>query len=476
MRIETDSTICAIATGAEGALRGVIRISGPGLWDVLERLAPRVESPWKGLRTAQVVNTWVTTTSLGEIPVAMYVWPNHRSYTGQLSAELHLLGAPVVLREVQSELLRLGVRLAQPGEFTLRAFLAGRMDLTQCEAVLGLIHAEGEHAFQVALHQLAGGLASPLQALRQELIYLLADLEAGLDFVDEDIEFISPEQLLQRLESAAHRVAQLQRQLEHRGGQGGEYQVAVVGLPNAGKSSLVNAICDQAVSIISHLPGTTRDYVRCRVRIGEAVVDLLDTAGLESIDDATPRAMAQQFTNSALENADLILWCEAADVVGDPKSSVVSEPVQRSRAGTVWRVRTKIDLDSHEKGRGEPFSEALSSDASGATVPVGSSQFAVSVVDGRGVEALKQQISRAVQQHRERVQDVVPMTGERCRAALLRAAESLNAAVEAAQLRAGDEIVAGELRLALEDVGEVAGVVVNNDILDALFSRFCIGK
>lgn len=476
MRIETDSTICAIATGGEGALRGVIRISGPGLWDVLERLAPRVESPWKGLRTATVVNTWVTTTSLGDIPVAMYVWPNHRSYTGQLAAELHLLGAPVVLREVQSELLRLGVRLAQPGEFTLRAFLAGRMDLTQCEAVLGLIHAEGEHAFQVALQQLAGGLASPLQALRQELIYLLADLEAGLDFVDEDIEFISPEQLLQRLESSAQRVAQLQQQLEHRGGQGGEYPVAVVGLPNAGKSSLVNALCDRAVSIISDMPGTTRDYVRCRVRLGDAVVDLLDTAGLESIDDATPRAMAQEFTSSTLENAALILWCEAADGVGDPESSAVWEPIVRSKAERVWRVRTKIDLVSHGEGMEVPSSDDRSSAASGTSGLGRSPQFDVSVIDGRGVEDLKHRISQAAQQHRERVLDVVPMTGERCRAALMRAAESLHAAIEAAKDRAGDEIVAGELRLALEDVGEVAGVVVNNDILDALFSRFCIGK
>ena len=228
MRIETDSTIAAIATGAVGAIRGAIRITGPDTFRVLCEIFPGAADQWRRMKRATVVRSELLLESLGAIPVSVYSWPDHRSYTGQPSAELHLLGAPVLLERVQAKILEAGVRLAQPGEFTLRAFLAGRMDLTQCEAVLGLIHASGERAFQVALSQLAGGLAEPLKLIRRDLIELLADIEAGLDFVDEDIEFIASEQVIARLDRARVAIESLNCQLEQRAGQHVEFQVAVM--------------------------------------------------------------------------------------------------------------------------------------------------------------------------------------------------------------------------------------------------------
>ncbi|MFM7926966.1 MAG: tRNA uridine-5-carboxymethylaminomethyl(34) synthesis GTPase MnmE, partial [Pirellula sp.] len=218
-----------------GALRGAVRISGLKTRQILESLFPSLRQGFEATRHAKRFSTSIELPELGEIPLSIFYWPNHRSYTGEPAAELHLLGAPVLLDQVQIRVLESGARLAKPGEFTLRAFLAGRMDLTQCEAVLGLIHAHSQREFHVALSQLAGGLATPLKELRLDLINLLADLEAGLDFVDEDIAFVQEDEIIERLERAEQRIASLREQIEKRQGQGVEFQVAIVGPANAGK-------------------------------------------------------------------------------------------------------------------------------------------------------------------------------------------------------------------------------------------------
>ena len=488
VQFETDSTICAIATGREGALRGAIRISGPNTREVLGELFPSLSSEWNQTQKARRFESELQTDGLGVIQVAVFYWPGVRSYTGQPSAELHLIGAPVILEQVQGMVLAAGARIAQPGEFTLRAFLAGRMDLTQCEAVLGVIHAQGERAFQVALQQLAGGLATPLKQLRRGLIELLADLEAGLDFVDEDIEFVDRGEVIRRLVQAETEVNSLVEQIEHRRGQSVEFQVVLVGVPNAGKSSLVNAIAKKSVSIISDEPGTTRDYVRTRLEIGSALLDLLDTAGLESLDTATldtqdkpsptdassrsaavtstPRAIAQEKTWEQLNEADLIILCVPLDQADSSVGLDQARLQQALHSKRVWGVRTKLDCWSDSV-------EAIHNLA--WPIPV-ERTFCLSSVDRRGIDELMQGLEQAVGEWREESIDVVPMTGVRCREALVRGLESLRLAKEAAVESVGEEIIAGELRVALDELGQVAGTVANNDILDALFSRFCIGK
>jgi tRNA modification GTPase len=247
VRFETDTTICAIATGDEGAPRGIIRITGPKTIAILRDLFPNARESLLAHRYARVIEEVISLPQLGHFPVAIFCWPTDRSYTGQPSAELHMLGAPVLLREVEGRIISLGARLAQGGEFTLRAYLAGRMDLTQCEAVLGLIHAKGERAMRVALEQLAGGLSEPLKMLRRNLIELLADIEAGLDFVDEDIEFVSKADILKRLSQAATQLSDLQSQLSLRSGQQLVPRVVLAGLPNAGKSSLARMWRSRAI-------------------------------------------------------------------------------------------------------------------------------------------------------------------------------------------------------------------------------------
>jgi tRNA modification GTPase len=462
MRFDTESTICAIATGSEGAYRGAIRVTGAHAVSVVAKAFPnRPESTWTSNGAVRFQET-ICLDRLGLLPVDIFVWPDSRSYTGQPSVELHCLGNTIVLQSIQARLIECGAVLAQPGEFTLRAFLAGRLDLTQCEAVLGVIHAANDRSLSIALSQLAGGLSQPLSELRRSLVNLLADIEAGLDFVDEDIAFISKSQISDRLASARLVVESLLQQMESRAAQTVQLQVAIVGAPNAGKSSLVNAIAEQNVSIVSSEPGTTRDYVRIRLDLDGVQIDILDTAGIEEADSTTPRGMAQQFTREQIDQADLILTClsvEDGDDDGDAEAWANSHLLKNPKTQT-WLLHTKCDLIA---GRSANHHRSQR-------------DFLLSTRERASIERLIQALRAWALEQQESVNQVVPITAARCQASLTNAIQAIAHAQEATLQSRGDEIIASEIRLALEEIGLVAGTVYTDDILDALFSRFCIGK
>jgi len=467
MRFDTESTICAIATGSEGAYRGAIRVTGAYAVSVAAKAFPnRPESTWTSNGAVRFQET-ICLDRLGPLPVDIFVWPDSRSYTGQPSVELHCLGNTIVLQSIQARLIECGAVLAQPGEFTLRAFLAGRLDLTQCEAVLGVIHAANDRSLNIALSQLAGGLSQPLSELRRSLVNLLADIEAGLDFVDEDIAFISKSQISDRLASARFVVESLLQQMESRAAQTVQLQVAIVGAPNAGKSSLVNAIAEQNVSIVSSEPGTTRDYVRIRIDLDGVQIDILDTAGIEEADSTTPRGMAQQFTREQIDQADLILYClsvEDGDDDGDAGAWANSHLLNNPKTQT-WLLHTKCDLTKCDLIVGRSIKHHRSQ-----------RDFMLSTRERASIERLIQALRAWALERQESVNQVVPITAARCQASLTNAIQAIAHAQEATLQSRGDEIIASEIRLALEEIGLVAGTVYTDDILDALFSRFCIGK
>jgi tRNA modification GTPase len=475
MRFDVESTICSIATGAEGAYRGAIRITGPNsvaiVQSAFDSSRPEPDRFMNPIPVAAIDPDWQTPTAirftrplelprLGSIEVDVFVWPDSRSYTGQPSVELHCLGNIVVLESIQSRLLEPSAILAQPGEFTLRAFLAGRLDLTQCEAVLGVIHASNERSLHVALLQLAGGISAPLQELRNSLVTLLADIEAGLDFVDEDIEFISSAEVQRRLEQANQITSDLLLQMDSRSGQTFALQVAIVGAPNAGKSSLVNALVAKHVSIVSDQPGTTRDYVRTRLDLDGAMVDLLDTAGMEVVDEATPRGIAQQFTRQMLEQADLVLHCHASDDCNN--QDLQSLDIEKAKDAEVWFVKTKCDLGV----------DSFSPDS----LNVYTRQWTTSVFEPESIRLLTDAIREWAHHRQAGDAQVVPLTASRCVASLKAASHAIQLAKDALLRSVGDEVIASEIRVALDEIGMVAGTVYTDDILDALFSRFCIGK
>lgn len=460
-----DDTIAAVASAAGGAARGILRVSGPQAAQIVAAIfRPDNGQPLAAVRSPQRIAGTLELarpdTPGWQLPAALYLWPGPRSYTRQPTAELHTLGSPPLLAAALRALTAAGARPAEPGEFTLRAFLAGRLDLTQAEAVLGVIDAAAEAELEAALRQLAGGLAEPLHALREQLLNLLAHLEAGLDFVEEDIEFISPGELAAQLAAASSCVAGLVERMAVRTDAADLPRVVLIGSPNVGKSSLFNALCGAGGALVADEPGTTRDFVSALVDLGDCRCELIDTAGVaELLGDATDslHIAAQQVTAVQRQRADVRILClDSTRALNAWERAELDAAAAEGLTQHAWMiVGTKCDLGD-----------------SGADAGA----LATSSQTGAGLPELRRQLREAVVRRARPEGSAVLLTAQRAGASLLRAGEALEGARQAAASGRGEEIVAADIRSALEELGRVVGAVYTDDILDRVFSRFCIGK
>ena len=452
-----DDTITAIASPPGGAARGILRLSGPDVRACVERVFradDRVELSALADATA-ISGSLLFSGGTSPLPCDLYLWPTPRSYTGQPMAEIHTFGSGPLLEAALGALCRAGARLAEPGEFTLRAFLTGRLDLTRAEAVLGVIDAADSEQFNVALAQLAGGLAEPLHQLRDTLLDLLAHLEAGFDFADEDLPFITRDQLNRQLAAATETVAGLARQMDSRREATDLVRVVLVGWPNTGKSSLFNVLAGSVGALVSEHPGTTRDYLTTEPDLDGVKCLLIDTAGVEpdaggSSDEL--RRATQAASSRQSRGADVQILCldSTRPLNRWERSQLAAD------AGRRLVVLTKIDLPRQ-------------TDFTGRAIRTSS-------VTGEGIDVLGNRLRDAVLAACTPGTDVVASTAVRCHESLRLAAECLRRACRIVRSESGEELVAAELRVALDELGKVVGAVYTDDVLDRIFSRFCVGK
>ena len=432
MTPDTD-TIFALASGAPPAAIAVLRISGPRAGDALDSLAGLPRPPARRLTLRRLRDGGGAV-----LDQSMLAWlPGPASYTGEDSAELMLHGGKAVIEGVVAALLALGLRPAEPGQFTRRAFLNGRMDLTAAEAVHDLVTAETEAQARQALRQLQGGLHALYGGWAERLRAVLAQQEALINFPDEDLPPEVEAALLRELDALDQEIA---GHLDD-GARGEKLReglfFAITGAPNVGKSSLLNLLARRDVAIVSPIPGTTRDALEARVVLGGVPVTIVDTAGLRETADPIEAEGVRRARARAAE-ADLVITVLDAS---DPPRGLVPE------AGLL--VVNKIDLGG-----------AVPADAIG-----------VSARTGQGIEALRDRLAQVAR-------DLTDTGGEpsltraRHRVALEDARGFLLAAGEAdlPELRGED------LRQALRAIGRITGQVGVEDILDTLFSAFCIGK
>lgn len=436
-RSERD-TIFAVASGAGRAAVTVLRLSGPDTGALVDTLGGRRPEP----RRATLCRLH---NARGEIlDHALVLWfPGPASYTGEDMAELQLHGGRAVLEGVAEALAGLGAFPAEPGEFTRRAFLNGRMDLVEAEAVADLVAAETSAQLRQALRQLDGALGDLYRGWSARLLRLMAQQEALIDFPDEDL----PAEVENHVagEIAALRDAVLAHLDDGRRGERLREGLvfAITGAPNVGKSTLLNALAGRDVAIVSPVAGTTRDVLEARVVLGGVPVTLLDTAGLRASDDPIEIEGMRRALARACEADVVVRVIDAAAI--DPDDGAVGVVT----TGTTITVATKADSTPRR--------------------PVGA--VCVSGLTGQGLDALRDVLAGAAQQLTE-ASGPPPLTRARHRAALIEAAARL----ASAGLAALPELRAEDLRLALRAIGTITGAVGVEDILDSVFRQFCIGK
>ena len=437
-------TIVAAATPPGTGGVGIVRISGEKTEKIARTLLGSLPEPryathraFRDLDGAKL-----------DAGLALY-FPAPSSFTGESVLELHGHGGPLVIAGLVEAIVNMGARRAEAGEFSQRAFLNDKLDLVQAEAIADLINAGTKQAARAALRSLSGAFSRDVEVLAEQLIRLRLHVEAAIDFPEEEIDFLSDELLLRRLQECADAFALLREQTKQGRLLRDGFQVVIVGKPNAGKSSLLNLLSGQDAAIVTEIAGTTRDILREQIDIDGLAVELVDTAGLREDPDRIEEEGIRR-ARDALQKADAILWIQDAT---DSNAAVLDESLPEAVPLTV--VHNKIDLC-----------------ASAPEVEDGS--IAMSAKTGAGLAALRQKI-RELAGYQNQGEGAFTARKRHIRA-LDQAAEHFATGREALQTSKAGELLAEELKLSHQALGEITGAVSSDDLLGRIFSEFCIGK
>ena len=511
MNYSLDDTIAAVATAPGEAGIGIIRISGHHALRLLKTLFRPISKTWQPESHRMVYGKLVNRAEepLDEVMAVWFQAP--RSYTKEDVVEIHAHGGSVAIRQALSLVLQAGARLAEPGEMTLRAFLNGRLDLAQAEAVLDVVQARTDAGMHAAMEQLGGALSQEIRAMRITLIDVLAHLTATIDFPEDDVpsQDISPElqdvlAKLERLLENAERGILLREGL----------RVAIVGQPNVGKSSLLNRLLRHERAIVTHIPGTTRDLVEESLNLRGIPLVLTDTAGIRETEDVV-EAIGVERSHQALQQADLVLFVldssqplteqekELASLVAERPVIVVenkqdlvinmeeqrlsetSMPQDGSEGGIFAPNEAQGDkLQSEQKQSVSTLVKASTNLVQNGKEIARMSQLILphaphvrlSALSGQGIDQLEENMWKMVMRGHTSANEGLLITNPRHKHAIQQAYDHIADALEGAALRMPADFLTIDLHAAVNALGEVTGETATEDLLDAIFSRFCIGK
>lgn len=495
MTLLDNDTIAAPATAAGGALC-VVRVSGPRAISICDTIF-RGRTTLAAAKTASAHYGSIADTTAGVIDEAIVtIFRAPHSYTGEDSVEISVHGSSYVVRALMQALARAGARPARAGEFTRRAFLAGRMDLAQAEAVADMIASSSRAAHAVAATQMRGAYSHELQELRRQLLDITSLLELELDFSEEDVEFADRTQLDTLLRRTRDKVAALARSFALGNALKEGVAVAIVGSPNVGKSTLLNRLAGEERAMVSDIAGTTRDTVEARINIDGVDYRFIDTAGVHQTDDKL-ELMGIDRTRQALEKARIVLWITTADEpcsnisskirsnvgsnVGNPSGHnahnapdteaalkaefAATTGIELAPEQILYRIINKIDLHSD------------TNNSSAATAEGTEDRYTIrlSAKTGEGIRTLVAALSRSVDATAAYRGEAI-VTNQRHYHALCEALTALDAALDGLQHGLTSELLSEDIRAAINHLGEITGEITSDDILQNIFSKFCIGK
>lgn len=452
MNIQLEDTICAIATPPGVGALGIIRVSGVESIELTDKIFSGkkrlIDAASHTIHYGRIISFGGET--VDDVLISVFRAPN--SYTGENSVEISAHGSPMIQQQIISLLLEAGVRLAEPGEFTRRAFMNGKLDLAQAEAVADVINSRSEASLRGARNQLDGFLSQKVDSLREELVNISSLLELELDFAEEDLEFVSKNEISEKINFTIKEIEKLLSTYSFGRVIRDGVNVALVGKPNVGKSSLLNYILKESRAIVSSTPGTTRDVIREEVSIDGILFRLFDTAGIRLTDDAVEKEGVIR-SRETVSSSDVVLFI--SDVVEGVDLDVLEELKKLTERDRIITIINKIDLK-----RDVCLDSSIS----------------VSALTGEGMEILFDELKRKALGSENYSEKSAVISTIRHYDALKKAAESLKQALASLELNLTGEFISVDLRSAENALDEIIGKVTTDDILNNIFEKFCIGK
>ncbi len=453
-----DDTIVALSTPSGVGAIGVIRLSGVNAISICEKILPGLNLSKEESHTMHFGVIRDGGEVLDEAVIGLFKTPH--SFTKEDVVEISCHGSPYILQKVLRLILSKGARLAKPGEFTMRAFINGRFDLSQAEAVSDLISSETQAAHHLAINQMRGGFSGELKTLREELVHFASLIELELDFSEEDVEFANRPQLISLIEKMQKKIKSLCDSFRLGNVLKNGVSAVIAGRPNAGKSTLLNVLLNEERAIVSEIPGTTRDTIEETLIINGVAFRLTDTAGIRKAVDIIEKKGVER-TLRKIEQASVVLYLFDAE---DMTAEEVAEDLlslKKNEEIPVIPIANKVDL-GEEASYLKKFKNI-------------SGLSTISAKNGRGIDSLKNNLFERIIKGRN-IQEGVILSNTRHFEALDATLNNLQTARNGIENKLSGELVASDIRSALNHLGEITGEVTTDDLLGNIFGKFCIGK